>query len=201
MIGRVREKVKDKLADKAANKIIERGTETIQTWRGKNVSDAKPSEKSETKVEVNAPRIQAAAVYVFEATQQTVKEVITQVSGAKEQKKEEVQEKIIQIQNAALTVRFASLPFFLIGALTLFTSETKLTDTVTLLTIGGALFVLGHEINTICENLLPILEKPLSYKEIPSGKWNVKKIGDQLKQDTFISGWVIDHIIIPYKFS
>lgn len=66
---------------------------------------------------------------------------------------------------------------------------------------AGVLFMAaGRDGEQILINLEDIINNPLHYKQIPSGKWKVDEIGKKLKENTLFSDWVIDKFIIPAKF-
>lgn len=114
------------------------------------------------------------------------------------EQKEAGKTKIEQLQSAAKVSQNAGLVITAVGAVSYFYDSVWALPE---LGFGIVLLCAGVEGNTILANMKAIMDKPLDYKELPSGKWKVEEIGKQLKKDLYISGWVVDNFIIPSKFS
>lgn len=156
----------------------------IMTNRGDNDTNDKVSETANP---------------IFERRQSDAQKdisIIGSIQSKVNEKKDEGKKQIEQLQAAAKVSKPAGAILTTAGVVSFYFGSSW---AIPELGLGSVLLYAGFEGYTILENMKGIIDHPLDYKHM--GKWNVTEIGKQLKKDIYLSGWVIDNVIIPMKFS
>ncbi len=105
--------------------------------------------------------------------------------------------KVAQLQSALKVSRVMGLTCVAVGTVSYCVGVQ---GGISEIVFGAALLGMGKEGSVILANMKEILENSSHYKEKSSGEWKIQDIGKRLKKDVYLSGWIIDHFIIPNQF-